>query len=75
MSSLEKAENCFKLEALKSASMQQEEFSIPGDYPSLDQELGRYDKHHPLLHMDANGNLYTYALIPLTYLVFLILVL
>jgi len=34
------------------------------------------DKHHrPLLHTDARGNTYTYALNPLTYNVFLILVL
>jgi POT family proton-dependent oligopeptide transporter len=76
-------------EALKSAGVQQqEEFSVPGDVSSLpqlgevpeellnlDRESGRCDKYRPLLHTDSNGNVYTYALNPLTYSVFLILVL
>jgi hypothetical protein len=70
-------------------SMQQDpEFSVPGDVSSLDHladvpnELlncdptsATFDKHRPLLHTDANDNVYTYALNPLTYSVFLILVL
>jgi POT family proton-dependent oligopeptide transporter len=88
MSSSEKADNFFELEALKSADEQQQEHFVPGDVSSLqqlgevpdellnlDRESGRCDKYRPLLHTDANGNLYTYALNPLAYSVFLILVL
>jgi POT family proton-dependent oligopeptide transporter len=88
MSFSDKTENCFELEAPKSADEQQQKNSVPGDVSSLqqlgevpeellnlDRQSGICDKHRPLLHTDANGNLYTYALNPLTYSVFLILVL
>ncbi|KAL7536693.1 hypothetical protein ACHAXR_007341 [Thalassiosira sp. AJA248-18] len=76
-----------ELEALRSVGVREASSTVPGDVHTLQQledvpdeylnldHSGNCNKHRPLLHTDGNGNSYAYALNPLKYSVFLILVL